>query len=347
MRKRLSLAGVLLLGGALFLGAPRALRADDGFTVCWWNVENFGVADRFIDGRHVFSAMKPAAEINAVVAILRKIHPDILGVAEIIRDPQDRNLKLLREVLRQGGLDYQGMATVQGYDARIQVALFSRFPISSAQELNKDRFPVTIVDQESGARREARFLVNRGFVEAEVEVAPGYRLGVLLAHLKSKKKEGKADMAILGEEPGETGEDVVRRKEAEMLRGHVDAFLAHHPGEDLLVMGDLNDLPASRPLRSLVGSGPLWALPLADWAGETWTEVVYPKMGREQIDYMLVNPLLRQRFDGSLKVSYLYRSRPEEGPGLDSLTASDHRPLVARFRLGPVAASAPSASGGP
>ncbi|HEY8967044.1 MAG TPA: hypothetical protein VIM58_11395, partial [Candidatus Methylacidiphilales bacterium] len=105
----------------VFLVLPGPARAEEGFTLCWWNVENFGVSDRFIDGRHVLAAMKPPVEIDAVAAIVRKIHPDILGVAEVMRDPQDRNLNLLRAVLKQAGLDYPAMATVHGHDPRIQV----------------------------------------------------------------------------------------------------------------------------------------------------------------------------------------------------------------------------------
>jgi len=328
------LAG-FLLGAWLFLAAvplwaEGGEKGDKGFTVCWWNVENFGVADRFIDGRYVASAMKPASEINAVVAILRKIRPDILGVAEVLRDPQDRNLNLLRAVLRQGGLDYPAMATVHGSDPRIQVVLLCRFPIISVEELYRDRFPVTLVSPQTGATEPAEFRVNRGFVLAQVEAAPGYRLGVMLAHLKSKKVEA----GVLPEEPGETGDAVVRRKEAGVLRARAEEFLARNPGEDLLVMGDLNDAEESRTMHAILDKSPLWALPLADWAGETWTEIVYPKEARERIDYLLVNASLRQRFDAG--ASYLYRGKPEEGAGLDAATGSDHRPLVARFRLGPV-----------
>ncbi len=328
------LAGFLLgawVFGFVLVAVP--LRAEGGekaFTVCWWNIENFGVADRFIDGRYVASAMKPASEINAVVAILRKIHPDILGVAEVLREPQDRNLNLLRAVLRQGGLDYPAMATVHGSDPRIQVVLLSRFPIFSVEELNRDRFPVTLVSPQTGATEPAEFRVNRGFVLAQVEAAPGYRLGVMLAHLKSKKVEA----GVLPEEPGETGDAVVRRKEAGVLRARAEDFLSRNPGEDLLVMGDLNDTEESRTLHVILDRSPLWALPLADWAGEMWTEIVYPKEARERIDYLLVNASLRQRFDSGAGASYLYRGRPEEGAGLDAATASDHRPLVARFRLG-------------
>ncbi|SDU21644.1 Metal-dependent hydrolase, endonuclease/exonuclease/phosphatase family [Verrucomicrobium sp. GAS474] len=336
--KALRLAGIFLLGWGLFCAVPPRAAAGEGktFTACWWNVENFGVTDRFIDGRHVLSAMKPAAEINAVVAILRKIDPDIVGVAEIIRDPQDRNIHLFREVLKQAGLDYPCMATVLGHDTRIQLLLLSRFPIVAAEELNKDRFPVTLVDGRTRERREARFSVNRGFVSAEIEVAPGYRLGVMLAHLKSKKADAsKAEIEIAPEEPGETGDAVVRRKEAQTLRGQADAFLARHPGEDLLVMGDLNDTEEGGSLRALWGGkgkeSPLWPLPLVDRLGEQWTEVVYPKKTRERIDYQLVNASLRTRFEP--EGSFLYLSRPEEGPGLDATTASDHRPLVARFRV--------------
>ncbi len=241
-RLRLSSA-VLFLALAAF-----PVRAADSFSVCWWNIENWGETDRMVDGVRVPNAMKSPKEVAAVVAILRRMNPDILGVAEIVQAPDDRFLKLLRQLLAQAGLDYPYLSTVHGEDTRIQVALLSRFPIRSEEPFDRETFPVALTSPSTGEREEARFRVSRGFLNDRIEVAPGYFLQVMLAHLKSKLPE----KSVIGEGGGESGDAYVRRREAELLRKHVDRFAADHPGADLLVMGDFNDTPTSRPPRAVL-----------------------------------------------------------------------------------------------
>ncbi len=244
----------LLRGGPIallfLLAALVPLRAGDGgFSAVWWNIENFGEADRFIDDRRVDHAMKPPSEINAVVAILKRLNPDILGVAEVIQAPADRYLKLLQSLLKQAGLDYPYVSTAHGEDTRIQAVLFSRFPIRAEAPFVDDSFPVTLASPGTGEEMASRFRVGRGFVNAQVEVAPGVLVQVMLAHLKSKR----AEPGVAGEGTGESGDEVVRHHEAEALRRHLDDFVRDHPAADLLVMGDFNDGPNSRSLRPVMG----------------------------------------------------------------------------------------------
>lgn len=312
-RLRLSSA-VLFLALAAF-----PVRAADSFSVCWWNIENWGETDRMVDGVRVPNAMKSPKEVAAVVAILRRMNPDILGVAEIVQAPDDRFLKLLRQLLAQAGLDYPYLSTVHGEDTRIQVALLSRFPIRSEEPFDRETFPVALTSPSTGEREEARFRVSRGFLNDRIEVAPGYFLQVMLAHLKSKLPE----KSVIGEGGGESGDAYVRRREAELLRKHVDRFAADHPGADLLVMGDFNDTPTSRPLAPFFGSrenpdpAPVRDLPLTDWLGDWWTHFYLPPKSYERIDYMFATPPLYGKF--LPKESYLFRPEKGDGPGVRHL----------------------------
>jgi len=302
---------------------------DGSFSAVWWNIENFGATDRIVDGQRVESAMKPQSEIDAVIAILKQLNPDILGVTEVVRTPDDRYLKLLQTLLSQQGLDYPYFSTAHGEDPRIQAVLFSRFPIKSEAPFTDDAFAVTLVSPSTGEKMAGRFRVGRGFVNAEVELAPGVPLQIMLAHLKSKR----AEPGVAEEEPGEGGDETVRAREARLLRRHIDDFVRDHPGADLLVMGDMNDTPNSKALRPLLGSeqnpSPVRDLPLTDRFGDWWTEYFEPPKSYDRIDYIFATPSLYRRF--LPKESYLYRPNEEDAAQYDTYSASDHRPLLARF----------------
>ncbi|MDE1171641.1 MAG: endonuclease/exonuclease/phosphatase family protein [Verrucomicrobium sp.] len=308
------------------LGLALAAAEERTFSVCWWNVENWGETDRRIDGQFLPHAMKPPREVASVLAILKRVRPDILGVAEIIQAPDDKNLALFRRELAAEGLDYPYVSTARGEDTRIEMALFSRYPIAEDHAFNRETFGVTLHSPSTGERKRARFRVGRGFLNCRIEVAPGYSLQVMTAHLKSKWPE----KSVEGEE-GEPGDAYVRRNEARLLRRHVDTFLKDHPGQDLLVMGDFNDTPDSRTVAEVLKGGSLAELPLADYLGDRWTEWFRQRRSYEQIDYLFADDSLRARFlPGE---SFLFRPKADDPPDLDPREASDHRPLCARFSL--------------
>ena len=328
--------GCWLLSLACGLGqqaVPSAARAPApvSFSVCWWNLENWGETDRMVDGVRVASAMKPPAEIGAVLAILKRLNPDVLGVAEIVQAPDDRFLKLLRQMLSQQGMDYPYLSTIHGQDTRIQTAFLSRFPIAAERPFDRETFPVSMVSASTGEKREGTFRTARGFINSTIQVAPGFAVEVMVAHLKAKLPEKE----VVGDEPGESGDEYVRVQEAKLLSGHAAHVVHDDPGANLLVMGDLNDLSNSKALKRFFGAPgyppPLRHLALADWLGDQWTHLYAPTQSYERIDYMFASEALYGRF--LPKESLLFRRAASDGPEFDTLTASDHRPLFARFRL--------------
>lgn len=293
--------------------APASLpRPDKGeFTVMTFNLHQYALAAP--DGAADSLAAKPPEEAAAIIDAIRQVSPDILAVQEM-GDPRAWDDFKLR--LREAGLDFYHYEEYLRQDpADHNLALLSRFPIANRMAHTDDAYTIG----------PTQFPVRRGFIEVDLEVAPAYRLHLMVAHLKSKlfHEYGQAEM---------------RRNEARLLNNHVRAALKDNPDLNLLVLGDLNDDPSSRPLREIVqyqDETILHDLRPEDFAGAAWT-------------YRGVEDT-HQRFD------YLLASKgllPEVVPAktyvlnLPALAmASDHRPLVGTFAAAErPAAAAPAAA---
>lgn len=299
------------------------------FTAASFNLANWGTSDRWSHGRFLKDAPKPESERRAVIAILQRIRPDILAVQEIIRDKEDRHLNDLRAALSGGGLRYPEMFAIDGFDERIQIALFTRFPIKERRALNRDRYEIVPALSPRSETRHVRMprRVERGFIHAVIEIAPAYSIEVFVAHLKSKREFPEYDR------PDETGQEIIRRKEAEILRAHVDERLRLNPGANILILGDLNDTMGSAALHALSGRKsdpvrmyPLW---LSDYHRDAWTHAHYPERQYALFDYAIASQGLFNEYSPSR--SYVYREPAGSQPDLRWDNASDHRPIVAGF----------------
>jgi len=323
-RKAAALFFLLLFQSAL--GAT-----PTSYSVCLWNVENFGPADRFIDNKAVAGTMKPDAEIKSFTAILKQLHPDILGLCEIIQDPGDRYLKLAQSTLRSAGLDYPYTTTCRGEDSRIQNLLLSKYPIVRNDHRTSESFEAKTRDPLSGESSLQPLHLQRGIINSEIAITPDLHLRVLLVHLKSHRPMP----GVSGEEKGESGEAYIRRQEALILHDTMTRLQQENPDGRLLAMGDFNDSPRSRSVTSIIGTKnaqprffDLW---LKDWLGDWWTHFYRAEKAYERIDYMVVNEKLFHEWDG--EHSFIYRQKPEDPAELNIYQPSDHRPLLATFRI--------------
>jgi endonuclease/exonuclease/phosphatase family metal-dependent hydrolase len=326
---------LLLLGLCAFLFLTPPSPAQDAYKVALWNVQNYGVTDRFIDGKRVPAAMKPDAEVQAMVAILKRIDADILGLVEIIQDPEDKYLRGIRELLKKNGLDYPYYATCRGEDTRIQTLLLSRFPILREDHVTDATYNTTIKDGKSGATKTVLRRMERGINQAIIQIRPGIELRTMLIHLKSKR----AFPEVVSDIKDEPGDGFIRRNEALIVRGTMIRALQANPTERILLMGDFNDTIRSRALSTILGSRgdthrvfDLW---LRDWLGDWWTHFYLPEQTYARIDYMIASQQLFSEWDRER--SYVYRQREGDGPEFNPATASDHRPLVAVFTIPPPA----------
>lgn len=317
-----------VLLAALFASS---LSAQDSYSVAVWNVLNYGVTDRFIDNKRVPNAMKPDSEIRSMVAILKKLDADILGLLEILQDPEDKYVRGIQQLLKENGLDYPHLATCRGESGRIQTVLLSRFPILREEHVTDASFNATLKDAKTGQTTTVQRRMERGINQAIIEIRPGLHLRTMLIHLKSKR----AYPEIISPNPNEPGESFIRRNEALIVRGTLTRALQANPDERIILMGDFNDTVRSRAVSTILGSKSdthrVYDLWLQDWLGDWWTHFFIPEYSYARIDYMVVSQKLFSEWDRSR--SFVYRHQQNDPPELNHYNASDHRPLKAVFNI--------------
>src|SRR5271165_2472610 len=137
-----------------------------------YNVENYLEMNRRQGGRAEFGP-KPESEKNTLVRIIKEIHPDILGVAEM--GPPDQ-FEEFQKRLKDAGLEFPFSEYVNAADPNRHLALLSRFEIV-------ERHSEKTLFFDLNGQREA---VERGFLDVTIEVNQSYRLRLVGAHLKSK-----------------------------------------------------------------------------------------------------------------------------------------------------------------
>ncbi len=291
---------ILSLGALGLFLLSRVALGEEAVTFAHYNVENYLEMNRR-EGAEAVLGPKPEREKNTLIRIIKEIHPDILGVAEM--GPPDQFGEFQKR-LKEAGLEFPFTEYVSGADRDRHLALLSRFEIVERHS-EKDLF------FDLNGQREP---VERGFLDVTIQVNPAFRLRVLGAHLKSK-------LAV------PSGEALLRRNEARLLRQHIDEVLTKDPDENLLVYGDLNDTKDQPAIQEILGprQGPnrLKEILLTDAQGDRWTYYRRLSDTYDRIDYILADKALLPQIDQSR--SYLYRSA-------DWYSASDHRPVVAVIR---------------
>ncbi len=294
----------------VLLCLPLAAQAQpQTFRLATFNVENY--IESSSGSRH---AKSPAAQAKVRDCILA-MKPEVLALQEM----GDTNALLdLQSNLKSGGLDLPFWDEITGYDTNIHIAVLSRFPIIARRPHTNENF---LLDGR-------RLTVSRGFAEMDIQVNPRYTFTLIVAHLKSRLPSAIAD------------EDEWRYEEAVALRRVIDARLAQDPAQNLAVVGDLNDAPDSKPLRTILGHGAtrLFDTRPAERNGDdpnsadgtrqprriTWTDYYAKEDVYSRIDYILLARGLQTHW---LKdETYIYTT---SNWGL----ASDHRPLVAGFAV--------------
>jgi endonuclease/exonuclease/phosphatase family metal-dependent hydrolase len=295
--------------GAAFLWATCALfgnlsasEGTDSLTIASYNVENYILMPRRIDGRIRQDAGKPESEKNAVVRMIGTIHPDVLGIMELGEPVQ---LEDLRTRLKEAGMDYPHVEYLRGSDTTRHLALLSRFPIVESH--SRGDLPLRVHGMTLHS--------PRGILDITVEPSPGYRIRILCVHLKAKL------------EAAEYSESELREAESREMRRLVREILRANPEERLIVLGDFNDTKNEKTIREILGK-PDWpdsirALPLRDERGEFWTEYWSGADVYSRIDYMMISRKLETEIDPA-------RSGIARPPFWNE--ASDHCPLYLTIR---------------
>ncbi len=300
-----------LCAGTARAEAPeeRAALAPGEFSLMTYNILRFSYEDRDRDGQK--DNFKPEEQIRAVVSVIKNANPDVLAVQEI---GDADSFDILRNRLREAGLDYPHHDYLMMPGSSVGLAVLSRFPLVA-------RSPIT---NESYTIGSETLPVQRGFLNVDLQVNPRYRFRLLVAHLKSKLYHP-------------LGQTEMRRNEARLLNKHVRRMLNRQPELNLVVVGDMNDNITSAALRELIGTPPyLVDLRPADYVGDIWSHFWALQESYERLDYILVSESMRPEVvTGKCRVIRDPAARQ----------ASDHRPVLAVFRSVNAAASAAAAPG--
>lgn len=280
---------------------PAGNRDRQGIRFASYNVENWLTMERRGDDKKSVTAPKPEVEKEAVVAILVRHQPDVIGVSEI---GAASDLADLQQRLEKKGLKLPHLHYASGADPVRRLGLLSRFPITATARPSKTSF-----------RLQGReFRMNRGILDATIR-ADGKDYRFLGVHLKSKREDPEFD------------QNKMRIQEAHLLRQHVDTILAQDPAARLIVYGDFNDTRPSAAFRAVTGSyntpSYLTALPAKDRNGHSWTHFWRYQDIYSRIDFIAVSNALKREVD--FKNSYIVDDA-------DWNEASDHRPIIAIFR---------------
>lgn len=302
------------MGAASFL--PNAAFAQDDASAAAepkevrfvaYNLKNWLKQRRTVNGEVDPKAEKPEDEKQALVAMLARLRPEILGICEIgdMSDVQD-----FKKRMAGVGLDYPHVHWVDSPDPVRHLALISQYPIVSTNSQSD-------LEYEIEGTKEAliKLPVWRGILDATVQINDDYQLRCVGAHLKSKREDEQADQALM------------RRNEAHLLRQHIEAIYDEDMNTNLLVYGDFNDTRNEPPIKAIQGKFGtdryLWSLKLEDRDGYRWTHHWEFADIYSRIDFIFVSPGLTREINRDKSFIY-YRD--------DWFTASDHRPLVTAIR---------------
>lgn len=263
-----------------------------------FNVENFNLEDRLVEGVFYKDYPKPEKQKAALIAAIAAEAPDILAVQEM---GDEKFLAEFQLRLRSVGLVYPYAALVKAADPKRHVALLSRVPFQPVCHAQ-----VTYNDKGEAQR------VLRGLLEARFQ-ADDARWRVYVVHLKSRMSRDKDDPLATRQ----------RTSEAHALR---DLILNTTQASDaFFIVGDFNDGPRSSPLKRFLIKGKreiTQMLPAVDLNGDVWTHHWKSDGSYSRIDYILASPpMLDAVVPGSAQVV--------ESPQVRQ--ASDHRPVVVQF----------------
>jgi endonuclease/exonuclease/phosphatase family metal-dependent hydrolase len=286
----------------LLLLAVPALAAA-ALTVATYNVENYTIADRMVEGVYRPAYPKPQKEKAALCHVVADIAPDILALCEM---GKPEYLAEFQRELKQAGQDFPHAVVLEAADADRHVAVLAKVPFKEVRR--HAAVPIKYFGEPD--------VVKRGVLEVIFATSEG-DVSLFVIHLKSKFTERKDDP-----------EGATRRAlEAEAVR---DLVLARYPDPakaKFIIAGDWNDTRATRPVRALQKRGETLIgeiIEATDSRGQTWTQYYRKEDVYSRFDYLLVSPGLKPLVAGG-------RATVWDGAGTSE--ASDHRPVFMTLQL--------------
>lgn len=297
---------IQLIGWGAFsvFGAAVAAAA---LTVATYNVENYLVADRMVDGVYRPAYPKPEKEKNALTQVIAGISPDILAVQEMGTAPF---LKEFQQELKQAGQNFPYTTLLTSADPDRHVAVLSKVPFKEVRP--HAQVATTYLGKKD--------VVKRGVLEVIFATHEG-DVSLFVVHLKSKRTE----------RPDDPESAIQRQQEAVAVRDLIFARFPDPAKGKYILCGDWNDTRNSKPVRALLKRGERELgelLRAGDSRGESWTYLYQREDTYNRIDYILVSPLLKPLVVAG-------RAVVGDGAGVDE--GSDHRPVFMKLNLSVIA----------
>src|SRR6185295_10579864 len=107
----------------IFLGLLASTAFAHALTIATYNIENYLVADRMVEGVYRQAYPKPEAEKAALRQVVVGIAPDILAVEEMGAQPY---LDEFQRDLKRAGQDFPFSAMLEGSDPDRHVAVLAK-----------------------------------------------------------------------------------------------------------------------------------------------------------------------------------------------------------------------------
>lgn len=275
------------------------------FTLVTYNVKN--LFDAQGAAKEKGTGEKPVWEVNAATKVVKRSGADIMTNQEV------ENLDVYD---RWAQNQLEGMmphtALVEGNDRRgIDVAAMSRYPIVKVVSHKDESFPL---QDGSGQTRFSRDLLR---VDVDVE---GEIVSIYTTHSYSRRYGEPEEVRMA---------DNQRIGEARAIKDIVTREMSEFPNRLYIITGDFNDETEDASLQELMNGGGEKLFDVLE--GRSPEERVTWPADREkagkfppgQFDHILIPERMRDRLVDSQVLDYAQTTA----------TASDHKPIRARFRV--------------
>ena len=270
------------------------LCAGESVRIATYNLRNYLITDRLVDGTWLKEYPKPESEKSMLRRGILEIRPDILLVQEI----GGRSfLHELADDLKALGLVYDHLLIMKGSDTERMTGLLSQIKPSYSKQ-HRDLIFNYFGEEKS---------VLRGMLEVGFDF--DFPLSVFSVHLKSRYTSDDRDFESVR----------FRTLEAQACRDRILNRLDKTKTRHYVIAGDFNDSPNSAPLRRFYKKGARTIgehIFARDGTGAFWTYFYHKEKTYSTVDGFVVSPLLALRI---VEDSALIWDAPEY------YTGSDHR----------------------
>jgi endonuclease/exonuclease/phosphatase family metal-dependent hydrolase len=292
--------------GKLFSRSGFAIKGIKANGVADWDGSIIFKRDKFSDTTRTNTAM-----------VLKKLNADICCLVEV--EGRDVLSSFNSEML--GVYKFPYNISIDGNDDRgIDIGLLSKYPIKNIR--------THIFDKEKPTSRS--YIFSRDCLEVALEINASKSLHVLCNHLKSK-----------GYSTSQAGSDNRRQLQAVNIKKIISAN--YDLKKDLvIVIGDFNDTPDSKPLKELLSTPNLYDVLHLQFKNDAQQKWTYHYNKLFQIDYILVSKPMKDLFiqagveiRGIFDIEKLSGGlvKPFKGITASSNAASDHGAVWAEFNL--------------